>query len=520
MNTKARIDQQAEIQQLRQRLAEAEEVIGAIRRGTVDGFIADDGQVYTLQSADHVYRVLVDTMSEGAVTLGLDGAILYANRRFSELVGRPIDALTGASFASYLRAEDRAAFDGLLQRGQRVPTRGDFTLVPAGSVPLCVLLSASTLIPHGISAICVLVTDLTEQKRNEETAQVRRRLELSQSAGRVGTFDWDLRTGRVVWTKDLVALFGLPPDGFDGTYAGWAKWVHPDDLVGIEAKITESLKTGQPFHGEYRIIRPDGSLHWIEAKGSVECDEDGHAIRCVGVNLNITERKQLELRLARSNAELAEYAAVVSHDLQAPLRTISSYLGVLETRYAGLFDDKAKRYFDHVINSTALMGRLIRGILDYSQAGGRDAPVEVMDSGESLREALGNLDEAIRRRDAIVIPGSLPKVRANRVNLTRLFQNLIGNAIKFCARRPQITISASRAEHEWVFSVTDNGPGIDQDCTERIFNLFQRLPNESNVPGSGIGLATCKKIVEQHGGRIWVESTVGVGSTFHFSLPM
>ncbi len=519
MNDQAAIASASDFLQLRQKLAQAEDVIDAIRRGAVDGFLADDGQVYTLQSADHIYRVLFDTMNEGAVTLALDGCILYANRRFSEMVRLPVDALIGRSFAVLLRDDDQTAFARLIHRGLEIPSRADFLLQPVEGGELSVLLSVSTLVPHGISAVCVLVTDLTEQKRNEETALVRKRLELSQSVGRVGTFDWDVRSGLVVWTTELEALFGLPPRAFDGTYADWAKRVHPDDLAGIEGKIAESLATARPFHGEYRIIWPDGSLHWIEAKGSADYDEQGNATRVVGVNLDVTERKMLELRLARSNAELVEYAAVVSHDLQAPLRTISSYLGVLEARYASLFDDQAKRYFAHVTNGTALMGRLIRGILDYSQAGGADAPVEVIDSADSLREALANLDEAIRQREVVLVSDAMPRIRANRVNLTRLFQNLIGNAIKFCVQQPHITVAARSGEHEWIFSVTDNGPGIAKESTQRIFNLFQRLSHEVEVPGSGIGLATCKKIVERHGGRIWVDSTVGVGSTFFFTIP-
>lgn len=519
MNMNYPVDQDTEIILLRQRLAEAEELINAIRRGVVDGIIAENGQIYTLQSADYIYRVLVDTMNEGAVTLGLDGTILYANRRFSELMGEQPDGFVGKSFKDFIRDADRDGFSWLMRRGLQMPSRADFTIHTSAGKELCVLLSVSTLVPYDIAAVSVLVTDLTDQKRNEETAVVRKRLEMSQSAGRVGTFDWNLQTGLVVWTKELEELFGLPPRSFEGSYQAWAKRVHPEDLPRVEAVISDGLKTGQTFHAEYRIIWPDGSIHWIDAKGTAENDEDGRLVRCVGVNLDVTERKQLELRLARSNSELVEYAAVASHDLQAPLRTISSYLGVLEAKYASLFDDKAKRYFDYIIKSTALMGRLIRGILDYSQAGGQEAPLEVMEISEPLREAIGHLDEAIRKSQAVVEIGPMPSVRANRVNMTRLFQNLLSNAIKFCTQRPYITISATRGEHEWVLSVSDNGPGIAKSSTERIFKLFQRLASEAEVPGSGIGLATCKKIVERHGGRIWVDSTVGVGSTFSFSIP-
>jgi PAS domain S-box-containing protein len=518
MNSKAAVDLEIENATLRQRLAEAKEVIDAIRSGGVDAFVADNGQVYTLQSADYVYRVLVDSMNEGAVTLGLDGLILYANSRFCELVDMPSDALIGTCFANLVREDERPDFADLMQRSLQARSRDEVTIRTAAR-EFSALLSMSALVPFQIPAVSVLVSDLTERKRNEETALIRRRLELSQSVGRVGTFDWDLRTGVVHWTRDLEKLFGLAPGEFDGTYQGWAKWVHPEDLPVAEAQIKQAMTRLEPYHVEYRVVWKDGSVHWIEAKGAVENDAEGKPARFVGINLDVTERKQLELRLERSNAELAEYAAVASHDLQAPLRTISSYLGVLNARYAHLFDDKARKYFNYITESTSLMGRLIRGILEYSQAGGQDSPLETVDSNEAVRQALRNLDESIRQRDARISVQPLPYVRANAVDLTRLFQNLIGNAIKFCVEQPNVTISARRSDHEWIFSVADNGPGIEKGSTERIFKLFQRLTSEAQVPGSGIGLATCKKIVDRHGGRIWVESTVGIGSIFFFTIP-
>jgi PAS domain S-box-containing protein len=519
MNANHPVDPQKENLVLRQRLAEAEEIIDAIRSGGVDAFVAENGQVYTLQSADYIYRVLVDTMNQGAVTLGTDGAILYANRKFSELVNLPADELLGRNFTRLVHVDDQPGFGRLMQHSLQMHSKSDVMLCTPEGKKLSVLLAMSTLVPYGIPAISVLVTDLTEQKRNEETALVRKRLEMSQSAGHVGTFDWDLQTGVILWTKELEQLFGLPPGGFEGNFSGWAKWVHAEDLPRIEQDIADVVQRNRPFHVEYRIIHPDGSLHWIEAKGSVEYDGQGKPLRFVGVNLDITERKQLEIRLERSNAELAEYAAVASHDLQAPLRTISSYLGVLEARYSELFDEKARKYFSYITSSTTLMGRLIRGILEYSQAGGQDAPLDTVDCNQVVREALNNLEESIRMRGAQISVGPLPMVRANHVNLTRLFQNLIGNAIKFCAGGPCVSVTARRSEHEWTFAVSDNGPGIEKEFSERIFKLFQRLTSEAQVPGSGIGLATCKKIVERHGGRIWVESVVGDGSTFYFTIP-
>jgi light-regulated signal transduction histidine kinase (bacteriophytochrome) len=223
--------------------------------------------------------------------------------------------------------------------------------------------------------------------------------------------------------------------------------------------------------------------------------------------------------LARSNAELEQFAYVASHDLQEPLRMVSSYTQLLEHRYGDTLDDKAKKYIFYAVDGARRMQGLINDLLVYSRVGTRAQPLERTDSHAALGEAIHNLSSALAESGALVTNGDLPIVAADRSQLVQLFQNLLGNAVKFHGPdSPRIYVSAEPRGDEWVFCVRDNGIGIEAQHFDRIFVIFQRLHTREEFPGTGIGLALCKRVVERHGGRIWVESEPGVGSSFYFSL--
>jgi len=239
-----------------------------------------------------------------------------------------------------------------------------------------------------------------------------------------------------------------------------------------------------------------------------------------GLRVDLAEHQRVQGELRRSNAELEQFAYVASHDLQEPLRMVGSYTGLLKRRYQGKLDTEADEFIAYAMGGVTRMQALINDLLTYSRAGRGDRPLEEIDAGQALARALDSLQTAIAEKKAVVSQGAMPLVVANPIQLTQLFQNLVGNALKFCKdRRPEIRIAADRDGREWVFSVQDNGIGIDPQYQERIFLIFQRLHKREEYEGTGIGLAICKKIVEQQGGRIWVESEPGHGSTFKFTLP-
>jgi signal transduction histidine kinase len=242
----------------------------------------------------------------------------------------------------------------------------------------------------------------------------------------------------------------------------------------------------------------------------------------------IAERAQAEAalehyaaELERSNRELEQFAHIASHDLQEPLRTVTSYVQLLEMYYQEQMDAEAHEYIAFIVNGAARMRDLIKGLLDYSRVGTDGVSLRATDCQDILGRVLANLQTSIEESGATVTHDALPSVPADATQLARVFQNLISNALKFRGVHPlAIHIGAERQNSSaWLFSVRDNGIGIEPQYIERIFLIFQRLHNRDEYPGTGIGLAVCKRIVELHGGRIWVESELGQGSTFYFTLP-
>lgn len=220
-----------------------------------------------------------------------------------------------------------------------------------------------------------------------------------------------------------------------------------------------------------------------------------------------------------SNAELENFAYVASHDLQEPLRMVASYTQLLARRYKGKLDADADEFIGFAVDGASRMQQLILDLLSYSRLTTKGKPLELTDSQEACETAVTNLRQSIEDSGAVVEIGKLPRVWADKTQLTQLFQNLIGNAIKYRNEyKPEIHVYAKAEENRWVYAVRDNGIGIDPQYAERIFEMFQRLHTREKYSGTGIGLAICRKIAHRHGGRIWVESKPGFGSTFFFAI--
>ncbi len=229
-------------------------------------------------------------------------------------------------------------------------------------------------------------------------------------------------------------------------------------------------------------------------------------------------RKRTEA-LERSNAELEQFAHIASHDLQEPLRMVASYTELMAQRYQGKLDEKADKYIRYALEGARRMQALLSDLLAYSRVSGRGKPLALVDAADVVEDAIANLRIAIREANAEVTRDALPTILADPVQLVQVFQNLIGNAIKFRDGGPPLVhVSAERRGQAWIFSVRDNGIGIAAEHQERIFDPFQRLHERDKYPGTGMGLTISKRIVDRHGGRVWVESEPGKGSCFHFSI--
>jgi signal transduction histidine kinase len=232
------------------------------------------------------------------------------------------------------------------------------------------------------------------------------------------------------------------------------------------------------------------------------------------------ERERLITELQRSNTELEQFAYVASHDLQEPLRMVASFVQLLEKKYKDKLDSKANHYIDRVVDGASRMQSLIEGLLSYSRIGRKEITFSKVDTNAIFERALLNLSEIIHQTDAVITKDELPSVLGDATQLVQLFQNLIGNAVKYKRPdvRPQVHVSAKQEDKQWIFSVRDNGIGMEPQYFDQIFQIFQRLHTRENYPGTGIGLALCKRIAERHHGRIWVESVSDESSTFFFTL--
>ncbi|NET67331.1 MAG: PAS domain S-box protein [Moorea sp. SIO1G6] len=302
---------------------------------------------------------------------------------------------------------------------------------------------------------------------------------------------------------------------FPETPEGWKK-IHQRCLEGYSAECEEDL-----------FIRANGEQQWLKWEIGPWVDIAGKISGIIMSTEVITERKEaqealkrLNQDLSRSNRELEQFAYVASHDLQEPLRAISSYTQLLAKKYQSNLDAQADKYIHYIVDGATNMQQLIQDLLSFSRVGTHGKELAATDCEVVLNRVLDNLNVAIIESDAIVTHDSLPVVMGDDIQLSQLLQNLIGNAIKFRSQElPRVHISAELKAKEFIFSVRDNGIGIEPEYFERIFTIFQRLHTRREYPGTGIGLAVCKKIVERHGGKIWVESELGVGTTFYFSIP-
>jgi light-regulated signal transduction histidine kinase (bacteriophytochrome) len=254
---------------------------------------------------------------------------------------------------------------------------------------------------------------------------------------------------------------------------------------------------------------------------------DGHERMLRGFMMDITEIKTMQLSLAqhvvdlaRSNSELRQFAYAASHDLQEPVRMVAFYTQLLAKRYQGRLDSDADEFLGYALEGATRMSDLVKQLLEYSRVSTRKLERSQVDSEAIFEESLGSLRLALSECDGAVSRGPLPVVNADPSQLRRVFQNLVGNAIKFRGEKsPVIHVSAEESPSEWHFLVRDNGIGVKPEYFETIFTLFQRLHTREEYQGSGVGLATCRRIMEQHQGRIWLESDPGAGSIFHFTLP-
>lgn len=344
-----------------------------------------------------------------------------------------------------------------------------------------------------------------------------------------GYWDWHVQDNYEYLSPTFKSMFGYADHEMENHPDSWQKIIHPEDLPKV-FEIFERHVASQgkiPYDSEVRYYHKDGSIVWVYCRGKViEWDENGAPLRMVGCHVDITKLKKAEDTeryaqiLEKKNQELQQFAYVASHDLQEPLRTINSYVGLLNEEYKEQLSGDINLYLRYITQSATRMSNLVKDLLDYSRLGLTTEKSEI-NCNQVVQTVLDDLAALIEESKAKIQVEELPQIKGRQTEIRLLFQNLLLNALKFCQDNtpPEVRISCEERETDFLFSVEDNGIGIAEQHQERIFIIFQRLHNNARYPGTGIGLSQCQKIIHSHDGEIWVESELGKGSKFLFTLP-
>lgn len=373
-----------------------------------------------------------------------------------------------------------------------------------------------------------LIRDITDRKRKqEEMKNLSERLSLATRSAELGIWDWDITNNTLVWDDKMHSLYATDRSQFSGEYEMLKRSIHPKDRDQAEEDLRLAIDGGKGFDSEFRILWPDQSIHYIKASGIVQKDNQGKAIRMVGINMDITERKKAEQEvneyattLEQINSELDEFTHVASHDLQEPIRNLISYSALLEEDVDGELSKSAKEDLYYITDAAKRMKRLVEDLLSLSKTRRYELKFTTVSLSDCVDDALQSLHLLIHESGTTIHRNSLPEVIGDPTYLTMLYKNLIGNAIKFVKDgSPVIHLTVEKKDPFWIFGVQDNGIGIKDKYLKQIFAPFKRLHGLSDYEGTGIGLAICRKAVERHGGKIWVESDPGKGAHFKFTLP-
>ena len=454
------------------------------------------------------FRALLESAPEAMVIVDSRGRIFLVNAQTERVFGYPRAELLGQPVEKLVPAWQTRAqlgLSGIRKDGRAIPI--EISTSPI-ETPNGVLISSS-------------IRDITERKQTE--AKVRALLVAAQvvEAAPHAMFLVDHAHVITLVNHRAEELFGYSRDELVGRTVdhlvparrrtgAFAAFTEPTPVPGDDADDA-------PIRRELIGVRKSGAELALEVGvNPIETPDGTFSLASV---IDITERKRAEDELKRSNAELEQFAYIASHDLQEPLRMVASYTELLGQRYRGKLDDKADKYIHYAVDGAKRMQQLVADLLAYSRVGSQGKSLVPVDAGAVVRGVLHVLGQAIRDAGAVIEVGALPTVLADEPQLRQLMQNLVGNALKFRGTAaPKVTIDAQLVDDRWRFRVADNGIGIDMQYAGRIFEMFQRLHERGRYEGSGIGLAIAKRIVERHGGRIWIESQLGAGTTFHFTL--
>ncbi|MDB5003127.1 MAG: Alkaline phosphatase synthesis sensor protein PhoR [Mucilaginibacter sp.] len=536
-----------EADELRYQLEEATDTIEAIRTGQVDALIVqgDSGhQLYTLKTADQTYRMFIEKMNEGAVTLNKEGLILYSNSRFAEMLNMPLEKVIGLSFNIFILPDHKVKFDALIKAAWQAECKEEVDLLSKNNGPVHCLLSCNTLELDEGTALSLILTDLTIQKDTEKQLKLRNE-QLAEAQSATEKLNDELedtvrdRTVDLVISREHFKLLAnnIPqmtwtnqPDGQVDFYNSqwynytgldlhainnsWQLVTHPDDLMLTNEKFDHALQTGEVFEVENRYKRADGTYRWHLNRAVPLRDEAGKILFWVGTATDIEDqKKEIEKK--------DEFIGIASHELKTPLTSLKGYLQLIGLKKESL-PNGVKQYLDKSIGSLNKLQRLVNDLLDVSkiQAGRLEYAMHPVNLTELVRGCTENVRHVYPGYNFENHAEAGLVVNGNEERLEQVLMNLINNAVKYSPVNKNIVIDAAKHNDHIRVSVADNGIGLSAGQKGKIFERFYRVEDKKYMSsGLGMGLYISQEIIKNHHGLIGVDSELGKGSTFYFDLP-
>lgn len=538
-----------DINRLRQELDEANDTLQAIRTGQVDALVVQGNtgpQVYSLKNADHTYRIFIETMNEGALTLNREGIILYCNSRFAAITGIPLAKLIGLPFYIFISPEQQVIWGKMFRDGWKTDTKGELFIMDKSKMPVPFLLSMKSLeLDEGV-CLSVILADLTPQKEIQRQLK-QKNDELEQAhiimAGlnneleeKVRLRTQDLLMSReyfkfladnipiLVWTADQdghlnyfnkrwEAYAGLEPRESKGIE--WLQMLHPDDLNAFTDAWAKSVKAGQRLEIEYRIRRiADGQYRWHLGYAQPLTDKDGKIAAWFGTNIDIEDQK---MALEKKD----EFIGIASHELRTPLTSLKAYIQLITFESEGL-PPEINQYVSKANESINKLQNLIRDLLDVSkiQSGKLAFTSTSLNLVGLIRTCMENARHIFPSCEIVLHAKKDFVIQGNAERLEQVVMNLIGNAVKYSPQCHEVSIEVKKEKDFVRVCVRDFGIGLSEENAGRIFERFYRVNHNFVAGGLGMGLYISSEIIKAHHGAIGVKSKIGEGSTFHFDLPL
>src|SRR5665647_1018408 len=489
-----------------------------------------------LSKNESKFRHLMDAIPDALLGTNKEGKIVYTNNKASILFGYTTDELLNNKVEMLLPERFRA-MHRIYRAGygaKPVSREGGKIGMPLygrrkDESEFAAEISLSSIETEEGLVVLSAIRDITEKKKAEQAIiNSEARFKKAQEVAHLGNWELDFTNGNTFMSDEACRIHGIPLGQNKQSPETWLSFIHPEDLDFILKNMKEAQDHLSDFVLNYRIKRKDGTIRHIYSETKFQFDSTDKPTGMYGIAHDITERIKAEEELKKyaealksSNTELEQFAYIASHDLQEPLRMVTSFMNLLEKRMGGQLDDTNKRYIHFAADGAKRMKTLIQDLLQYSRVGSNKESFTTTNINDVMQYVNQLLEENIKETAATITVKPMPVISANKTLISQLFVNLITNALKYHGdKATEIEVGYTEDPVEYIFYVKDNGIGIDPKFFDKIFIIFQRLHNKSEYSGTGIGLAICKKIVEIHKGKIWVESEPGNGSTFYFSIPI